>query len=265
MVVRRIREHVASHNWFAVGIDFAIVIAGVFLGIQVANWNDALTHAERGREYRARLIRELDFNRQQYQVQLAYYQKARNHGLAALGALREPNKRRSPDFLIDAYQATQLDEWPAKRFIYDEMVSAGMVASLGDFRVQELASDFYLGIDGVERALFQPTPYRDAARGAIPYAIQQDIRTRCGDRIVESEGRVIGIALPDSCRIQISPALAAEGMSRIGAQPQFESELTRHIAVLDQKVDILGLAVSQAEDALAALRGSAEAASRKGQ
>ena len=32
MVVRRIRDHVATHNWFAVAIDLAIVVVGVFLG-----------------------------------------------------------------------------------------------------------------------------------------------------------------------------------------------------------------------------------------
>ena len=32
MVFRRIREHVAAQNWFAVGIDLAIVFIGVFLG-----------------------------------------------------------------------------------------------------------------------------------------------------------------------------------------------------------------------------------------
>ena len=32
MVIRRIREHVGAHNWFAVGVDLAIVVAGVFLG-----------------------------------------------------------------------------------------------------------------------------------------------------------------------------------------------------------------------------------------
>ena len=40
MVIRRIREHVAAH-WFAVGIDFLIVIAGVFLGTQANNWSPA--------------------------------------------------------------------------------------------------------------------------------------------------------------------------------------------------------------------------------
>jgi hypothetical protein len=35
--VRRIPEQ----NWFAVGLDLGIVVVGVFIGIQVANWNEA--------------------------------------------------------------------------------------------------------------------------------------------------------------------------------------------------------------------------------
>jgi hypothetical protein len=41
MILRSITKHVRDQNWFAVGIDFIIVIVGVFIGIQVANWNEA--------------------------------------------------------------------------------------------------------------------------------------------------------------------------------------------------------------------------------
>lgn len=41
MLLRRITEHVKEQNWTAVGIDFVIVVVGVFIGLQVANWNDA--------------------------------------------------------------------------------------------------------------------------------------------------------------------------------------------------------------------------------
>lgn len=41
MLLRRITKHVKDQNWFAVGIDFFIVVVGVFIGIQVANWNTA--------------------------------------------------------------------------------------------------------------------------------------------------------------------------------------------------------------------------------
>lgn len=41
MLLRRITEHIKAQNWFAVAIDFVIVVVGVFIGIQVSNWNDA--------------------------------------------------------------------------------------------------------------------------------------------------------------------------------------------------------------------------------
>lgn len=50
MLLRRVTEHVRTQNWFAVGLDFLIVVVGVFIGIQVSNWNDA--RAERAMERR---------------------------------------------------------------------------------------------------------------------------------------------------------------------------------------------------------------------
>ena len=41
MLLRRITKHVKAQNWFAVGIDFVIVVVGVFVGLQVQDWNDS--------------------------------------------------------------------------------------------------------------------------------------------------------------------------------------------------------------------------------
>jgi hypothetical protein len=38
MILRRLTEHVNEQNWFAVGLDFLIVVFGVFIGLQVQNW-----------------------------------------------------------------------------------------------------------------------------------------------------------------------------------------------------------------------------------
>ena len=46
MLLRRITKHVTDQNWFAVFVDFLIVVVGVFIGIQVANWNDANSDRE---------------------------------------------------------------------------------------------------------------------------------------------------------------------------------------------------------------------------
>ncbi len=39
MILRRISAPVKDQNWFAVGVDFVIVVIGVFIGIQVSDWN----------------------------------------------------------------------------------------------------------------------------------------------------------------------------------------------------------------------------------
>lgn len=41
MLFRRVSQHLYEQNWTAVVIDFAIVVVGVFIGIQVSNWNES--------------------------------------------------------------------------------------------------------------------------------------------------------------------------------------------------------------------------------
>ena len=46
MLLRRMIEHVKSQKWTAVALDFLIVVVGVFVGLQVTNWNDARADRE---------------------------------------------------------------------------------------------------------------------------------------------------------------------------------------------------------------------------
>ena len=41
MIRRRLSKHLKSQNWFAVAVDFVIVVVGVFMGLQVQDWNEA--------------------------------------------------------------------------------------------------------------------------------------------------------------------------------------------------------------------------------
>ncbi|MGJ8663403.1 MAG: DUF6090 family protein [Marinicella sp.] len=59
MLLRRITQHVRNQNWFAVFIDFVIVVVGVFIGIQVANWNDARAEAVREQEVLVAILDDL--------------------------------------------------------------------------------------------------------------------------------------------------------------------------------------------------------------
>ena len=59
MLLRRITQHVKDQNWFAVALDFVIVVVGVFIGIQVANWNAARSDARAERLLLERLHDEI--------------------------------------------------------------------------------------------------------------------------------------------------------------------------------------------------------------
>jgi hypothetical protein len=51
MLLRRIIAHLREQEWTAFAIDFVIVVIGVFLGIQVANWNESWLEQQREKAY----------------------------------------------------------------------------------------------------------------------------------------------------------------------------------------------------------------------
>jgi hypothetical protein len=58
MILRRITQHVKDQNWFAVGLDFCIVVFGVFFGIQIGNWNDTRLDREAYQQAHERMVIE---------------------------------------------------------------------------------------------------------------------------------------------------------------------------------------------------------------
>lgn len=58
MLLRSVTKHVRDQNWFAVGVDFIIVVVGVFIGLQVANWNDTRTNERTYQNAMMRLAEE---------------------------------------------------------------------------------------------------------------------------------------------------------------------------------------------------------------
>jgi hypothetical protein len=262
MAIRRFREHVARQDWFAVLVDIGIVVLGVFLGTQVANWNEERLEVGQAREFRDRLIAELEFDEHQYQSQLAYYRRAREYGLSALSAFNGTSPLSDRDFAIAAYQLTQTDTTRAKSNVYDEMTARGLVGKLGSPETQEVASDFYLSVDVAQRSLETTFPYRTMLREVMPYGLQIRIRKECGDRNVYFRDRLVGVAVVHPCPMTITPTEAGDAVRRIRATPGMGQQMTRYVASLDEKIDNVELALIQARllrNRLLATRGSGPA------
>ncbi len=60
MILRRLSEHVKAQNWFAVALDFIIVVVGILIAFQITAWNEQ--RADRAKEalYLSELIEDLN-------------------------------------------------------------------------------------------------------------------------------------------------------------------------------------------------------------
>jgi hypothetical protein len=59
MILRRLSQHLREQNWTAIAIEFLLLVVGVFLGIQVANWSEDRVDRTSERDYLERLQREI--------------------------------------------------------------------------------------------------------------------------------------------------------------------------------------------------------------
>ena len=236
MIVKGLRKKAGSHDWFAVAIELAIVILGVFLGIQASNWNTARLDTQRGRDYRARLVTELTQTERGMAASIAYYQDVREHALATLAALDRPASTLGTPFLVDAYQATQVFPRTAKHTTWDEILSSGNVELLGSAELRERVANFYWRLDGLMSLFAEPLPYRNRMRSAMPYAVQAAIRACC-DEILSEDGRgMVTPRLPPNCQPAIEPAGVHSAVADVRSIPEIRQGLNRLIVDLDSKL-----------------------------
>ena len=235
-MLRRVREHIVHHNWFAVGIDFLIVVIGVFLGIQASNWNQGRLDRRQAQEYRAMLRSDLDANIANLANRGRYYQWVRNEGLATLAALNRPTDELGEQFLIDAYQASQMQPWAPKRTTYDQIVSGGAMAELGGPMLRNEVANYYVGMDIAGFNVAALPPYRDVIRRVMPYSVQERIRARCNEKVVSTRTGASEIILPGHCALGLDPATVRQAVRQVHDWPGLALDLNRWLVDLDQKL-----------------------------
>ena len=237
MILRRIREHVTGHNWFAVAIDFVIVVIGVFVGIQASNWNQARLERQQAREYRAMLADDLSANLENLATRRRYYEWVRREALATLSGLDQPASSLDEQFLVHAYQASQILPWALKRNTYDEIVSAGVMANLGDPLLRDRVSNYYVTSDVTASNLSVIPPYREIVRRVMPYAAQQAIRAHCNERVVPNRRGSNDTILPEGpCKLGLDPVTVRRAVDQVHNWPGLALDLNRQLVDLDQKL-----------------------------
>ncbi|HEX4800286.1 MAG TPA: hypothetical protein VFU91_03810 [Sphingomicrobium sp.] len=236
MVLRRFREHAAKHNWFSVAIDLAIVVIGVFLGMQANNWNEARLDRNRGQQYRQRLIDDLVANDEDFRQRTVYYRQVHDAGYAALQDLRRSKSADPVAFLLKSFKAANILPRSTQRATYQEILSAGALGLVGDESIRRRIMTYYAGLDMTDRITATVPPYRDRVRSIMPYEIQQTLLVDCPEEDREDAQGRPDVFLNASCRPHLDPKEAWVAAAQVRSAPGIQLDLTRSIIDADQKI-----------------------------
>ncbi len=197
MILRSLAHSLRRQDWFAVAIEFLIVVAGIFVGLQVTDWNERRQLRARELNYLQRMAEDLASMGAEFQQILNYGGGRSTVALRAFRALEQcdPTLATPDDFRI-ALAGYQTQPTPTIiTRTYEEMVSSGALATMADRALSgEIASLFgalanyksfvqgvRISLPVVDRVLWKTLDlsYDDQGR---PVLRQFDLATACQNR-----------------------------------------------------------------------------------
>ena len=221
MILRRVMAHVRQQDWTAIGIDFCIVVIGVFVGIQVANWNEARADRARERMLLGELRTEIAAAIQVAEGRHAGFQQITRSGQRALAFLESGQDCGDACWpvVVDFFHASQWQPMTAALRTYEELRRSGWPSN----RAITRAVDFYqFNTSELEQASAERPAYRNLVRGLIPAPIHQPYWTRC--HVVDAAEVYI-----EDCPEGVDPSVSAAAVRSIRAHPDVHRTLTQWV------------------------------------
>ncbi len=218
MILQRLATSIRKQDWFTVLIETLIVVFGVFIGLQLGNWNDARTL----RAQETELLHEL---RQEIETSI----RVTDQKADAIGQVVDAGKR-SLDFmagggacgtdcwpvLVDFFHASQWQPIDVNQSTYDEMRRQGFPRSRD---VVDAVEGYLLQNATLTSTQLLPA-YRSRVRQLIPFDVQAYYWSNCYDLNDGAETYVL------DCPKGASDEVAARTVRKIVEDPDIEPFLT---------------------------------------
>lgn len=230
MILRRLMQHIKDQNWLAVGLDFLIVVLGVFVGLQVSNWSSAQADLRRGEDYAQRLIADLEIDVNNRRTTVSYYDAVNASAERTIELLADPDSD-SLELVVNAYRSTEYQMNPQTRSTWDEIVGAGDLDLMPDRAVLDGLSQ-YFGADSTGRAAdtLSNSALRFRVRSTIPHEIQKAIRAGCSD-LRDADSDIIGFLA--ECHLDVPSDDLAAAADALRNDPELLPALRYNFSALN--------------------------------
>ncbi len=238
MIGRRVIGHLKNQQWTAFGIELVIVVLGIFIGLQVSNWNQERTVGQQAANFAERLKTDLREEDWAYQLQITYNREVLANAQRAASALEGTTTMSDESLLICAYRATQYKQRLRRRSTYDELISTGTIGLIRDQTLRDTAMRVYNmpTIDNTVREGMQ-SRYREAFRMSVPNDVQRALAKQCGDHYIETgDYAAIAGSLDYSCTTGLPEKAIGEAAKALRSNPNLLPALRLRIADIETRI-----------------------------
>jgi hypothetical protein len=179
MLLRRLTAHLKRQDWFAVGIDLLTVVFGVFLGLQVNDWNQARQDRALERGYIDRISHDITRSREAIVVS-DDAMRAQVEGatlvLQVLDACKLPDAQRDA-FARALYSIGKFDTATLDQTALDELKSTGRSTVLSSVELRESLSALGRAVELQHRLEPQFRDRTSPFVNYIQFLVQFDLQT----------------------------------------------------------------------------------------
>ncbi|KXI26921.1 DUF6090 family protein [Paraglaciecola hydrolytica] len=139
MILRRITQHLKDQNWFAVALDFVIVVLGILIAFQITNWNEAQQNDVQAQRFLERLEQDFIQHLEQVDRGLILHKQSivassRLTNGIQIGVLDQNH------LIADIDSITNISTPPGPSSAFQELVSSGKTDLI---RSESLRNDLY--------------------------------------------------------------------------------------------------------------------------
>ena len=178
MLLRSLTKHVKDQNWFAVALDFFIVVAGILIAFQITNWNEGRGSRALEKQYISLLAQDLDAIERTLEVQLAHEQSI----VDAIPNVLAEISGRANDFNPHNLSQSLMLLWGRRSLTlesptFSELKSAGRLTVIRDAALRNEIITYFDGLPRVQKVIeanneFYAEPYgaflRESGIGFAP-------------------------------------------------------------------------------------------------
>ena len=178
MILHRLSQSLKEQSWTTILIEFVLLVCGVFLGIQVANWNEQRQFRVQERELLGRLRLEIKQNVASAQEKARFFDTVYESADRTYAFLGDDAPCASDCWqrVVDVFYASQWRDLRPTRDTFDEMQRLGLPR---DARLKLALTNYYGLYESMVTITSELPEFRTVVRSSIPPRTQQQLWRTC--------------------------------------------------------------------------------------